>query len=164
MRVNVAVDFPSIQWRNVQPVDVHYSAGRLALSRFVMRGPSTELAIEGAVRFTDGVTLALSAEGTANATLLTVFDPNLQATGRSTLRLRLTGTPDRPALNGTMDIQDVSLGYSDLPFRFNNLQGTINLEGERAVISSLRGDQRRRNGQPQRFRNPGGKPPLRSPR
>ena len=45
---------------------------------------------------TNGVALALSAEGTANATLLTVFDPNLQATGRSTLHLRLTGTPDRP--------------------------------------------------------------------
>ena len=69
MRSDVAVDFPSIQWRNAQPVDVRYSDGRLTLSRFVMRGPSTELEIEGAVGFTDGVTLALSAEGTANATL-----------------------------------------------------------------------------------------------
>lgn len=136
---DVAVDFPSVQWRNVQPVDVHYSDGRLALSRFVMRGPSTELEVEGAVGFTDGVTLALSAEGTANASLLTVFDPNLQATGRSTLRLRLTGTPDRPMLNGAIEIQDMSLGYSELPFRFSNLQGTISLEGERAVIRSLRG-------------------------
>jgi len=136
---DVAVDFPSIQWRNVQPVDAHYSDGRLALSRFVMRGPSTELEIEGEVGFTDGVTLALRAEGTANATLLTAFDSNLQASGRSTLSLRLTGTPARPMLNGAMDIQDVSLDYSGLPFRFNNLQGTVNLEGERAVIGSLRG-------------------------
>jgi translocation and assembly module TamB len=104
-----------------------------------MRGPSTELAIEGDVRFTGGVTLALRADGAADATLLTVFDSHLQATGRSTLRLRLTGTPDRPLLNGAMDIQDVSLDYNGLPFRFSNLQGTINLEGERAVIRSLRG-------------------------
>ena len=33
----------------------------------------------------------------------------------------------------------MSLDYNGLPFRFNNLQGTINLEGERAVIRSLRG-------------------------
>ena len=96
--------------------------------------------------------------------LLTVFDSNLQATGRSTLRLRLTGTPGRPVLNGAMDIQDVSLDYSGLPFRFNNLQGTINLEGERAVIQLPARRLRRRNGQPQRFRDPGGKPPLRSAR
>jgi len=137
--LDVGVDFPSVQWRNVQPIDVHYTDGRLALSRFVMRGPSTELAIEGEVRLADGVTLALSAEGTANASLLTVFDSNLQATGQSALRLRLTGTPARPLLSGSMDIQDMSLDYAGLPFRFNNLQGTISLEGERAVIRSLRG-------------------------
>jgi translocation and assembly module TamB len=136
---DVAVDFPSVQWRNAQPVDVHYANSRLALSRFVMRGPSTELEIEGAVGFTAGVTLALSAEGTANATLLTMFDPNLQAAGRSTVHLRLTGTPAHPALNGAVDIQDMSLGYNELPFRFNDLQGTVSLEGERAVIRSLRG-------------------------
>jgi translocation and assembly module TamB len=135
----VAVDFPSVQWRNVQPVDVHYAEGRLTVDRFVMQGPSTELEIAGAVDLTRGITLALSAEGTASATLLSVFDDKLQATGGSTLHLRLTGTPERPLLNGTMDIQDVSLGYSGLPFRFSNLQGTIRLEGERAVISSLRG-------------------------
>ena len=88
----------------------------------------------------DGVTLALSAEGTANATLLTVFDSNLQATGRSALRLRLTGTPARPVLNGAIDIQDVSL---DLQRPALSLQQPArepsSLEGERAVIRSLRG-------------------------
>ena len=98
---NVAVDFPSIQWRNVQSVNVHYSAGRLELSRFVMRGPSTELEIAGTVGLTHGVALALSAEGTANATLLSVFDASLEASGRSTLHLRLTGTADRPLMNGS---------------------------------------------------------------
>lgn len=136
---DVAVNFPTVQWRNVQPVDVRYADGRLALNRFVIRGPSTELAVEGTVGFAAGITLALSAEGTANATLLTVFDPQLEATGRSTLRMRLTGTADRPLLNGTIDIQNTSLGYRDLPFRFNDLQGSISLEGERAVIRSLRG-------------------------
>jgi translocation and assembly module TamB len=136
---DVAVDFPSIQWRNVQPVDVHYSEGRLTLSRFTMRGPSTELEIKGTVGLNNGVALGLSAEGTANATLLTVFDAKLQATGRSTLHLRLTGTPSRPLLNGSMEIQDVNLDYSGLPFRFINLQGSIDLEGERAVIHSLHG-------------------------
>ncbi len=136
---DVAEDFPSVQWRNAQPIDVSYSDGRLTLSRFVMRGPSTELEIEGEVGFTGGVKLALSAEGKADATLLTVFDSNLQASGRSVLRLHLTGTPGHPLLNGALDIQDVSLDYSGLPLRFNNLQGTISLEGERAVIRSLRG-------------------------
>jgi translocation and assembly module TamB len=136
---DVAVDFPSIQWRNVQSVDVHYAGGKLAFNRFVMRGPSTELTIDGGVDFSRSGALAITAEGAANATLLTIFDPHLQASGRSVLRLRLAGTPTHPLLNGTIEIQEVSLNYSGLPFGFNSLQGTINLEGERAVIRSLRG-------------------------
>ncbi len=136
---DVEVDFPSIQWRNDQPLDVRYANDNLGFTRFVMRGPSTELGIEGNVNFRHGGALAFTAEGTANATLLTVFDPHLQATGRSTLHLRLAGTSARPLMNGSMDIQDLSLGYSGLPFSLNSLQGTIQLEGERAVIRSLRG-------------------------
>jgi translocation and assembly module TamB len=136
---DLAVSFPSLQWKNVQPIDLRYSQGTLEISRFVMRGPSTELEIAGAVHFAEHVTLALTAEGKSDATLLTALDPNLQATGRSVLHLRLTGSPLRPEVNGTLDIQDVSVGVSGLPFRLNNLQGTVQLEGGRAVIRSVRG-------------------------
>jgi translocation and assembly module TamB len=136
---DLAVSFPSIQWKNDQPIDLTYSTGTLTVNRFVMRGPSTELAIQGTVRFGEHVALALDAQGQADATLLTALDPNLQATGGSTLRVRLTGTPARPVLNGTLEVEDVSLGYGGLPFRFSNLQGTIQLEGERAVMRSLHG-------------------------
>jgi translocation and assembly module TamB len=136
---DLAVNFPSMQWKNDQPINLHYRGGTLTFSRFVMRGPSTELAIQGAVRFAEQVTLGLRAEGQADATLLAALDPNLEATGHSVLHLGLTGTPSRPVLNGTLDVQDVGVAYKGLPFRFSNLQGSIQLEGERAVIRSLRG-------------------------
>ena len=135
----LSINFPSLQWKNVQPVEMRYRAGTLEVGRFVMRGPSTELAVDGGVHFGDRVTLALRAEGKADATLLAALDPHLRATGRSDLHLRLTGTPERPALNGTIDVQDVSVSYGDLPFRFNDLQGSIQLQGDRAVIRTLRG-------------------------
>jgi translocation and assembly module TamB len=136
---DLAVNFPSLRWKNDQPIDLHYSGGTLTLSRFVMRGPSTELAIQGSMHFAERVTLGLSVEGQADAALLTALDTNLQATGHSVLRLSLTGTPTRPVFNGTLEVQDVGVDYKGLPFRFSNLQGTIQLEGERAIIRSLRG-------------------------
>ena len=148
----MALDFPTVQWRNAQPVEVRYADGRMALSHFVMHGPSTELGIDGAVLFSKGVMLDLRVEGAANATLLTMFDGNLQASGRSTLRVHLSGAAERPILNGAVEIQDVSLGYKGLPLSFNNLQGTIDLQGERAVIRSLRGSSGRGNDQRQRLR------------
>ena len=135
----IAIEFPSVQWRNVQPFDVRYSERRLNIDKFIMRGPSTELEIAGAVDLTNGVTLALSADGSANATLMTLFDPALQASGRSALHLRVTGTPARPRLNGTVNIEDVSVEPHGFPLRFSGLRGVIGLEGERAVIRSLHG-------------------------
>jgi translocation and assembly module TamB len=135
----IAIDFPSTQWRNVQPVDVRFAEGRLTLNRFVMRGPFTELAIAGGVDFNKGATLALSADGTANATLLTLFDPTLQAAGQSALHLRVAGKPGRPVLNGTVEVNDVNVELKGLPLRFSSLKGFIGLEGERAVVRSLHG-------------------------
>jgi len=51
----------------------------------------------------------------------------------------MSGSPARPQLNGAVEIQDVSLDYPGLPFRLSNLNGDIQLEGERATVKSLRG-------------------------
>ena len=135
----LAIDYPSAQWQNVQGIEARYAEGRLTLNRFVMRGPSTELAIAGTVDFSKGATLALTADGTADATLLTLFDPTLKAAGHSVVRVRLAGTPSRPLLNGTVSVEDVNVELQGLPLRFSGMEGKIGLEGERAVIRSLHG-------------------------
>ncbi|MGB7590585.1 MAG: translocation/assembly module TamB domain-containing protein, partial [Terriglobia bacterium] len=68
-----------------------------------------------------------------------LLDPNLQASGHSRIKLSMSGSPAQPQLNGVVEIQDVSLGYQGLPFRLSNLNGEIQLEGERATVKSLRG-------------------------
>ena len=136
---NLAVRFPSLDWKNDQPIDMSYHGATLTLNRFVMRGPSTELAVQGAVHCANRITLALSAEGKADAALLSALDPKLQATGRSVLHLRVAGEPARPLLNGSLEVQEVSLAYGDMPFRFSNLEGTVQLDGERATLRSVRG-------------------------
>ena len=135
----LAVDFPSAQWRNVQTVEATLERGRLSLSQFVMRGPATELEIAGTVDVEHDLALALSVDGAANATLLTMFEPELQANGRSTLHVRVTGTPARPLVNGTLNVDNVGLESRGQPLRFSSLQGVIGFEGERAVIRSLHG-------------------------
>jgi translocation and assembly module TamB len=51
----------------------------------------------------------------------------------------MSGSPAQPQLNGAVEIQDVSLAYQGLPLRLSNLNGEIQLEGERATVKSLRG-------------------------
>jgi translocation and assembly module TamB len=133
------VSFPSLKWRNEHPVELRLASNRLSAQPFRMQGPSTNLTVEGSLDLAGPASLSLSIQGTADATLLSLLDPSLQASGHSRVKLSASGSPARPQLNGTMQIEDVSLAHGGLPFRLSNLNGVIQLEGERATVKSLRG-------------------------
>ena len=136
---SLEVSYSSLTWKNERPVDLHYTNRTLALDRFKIRGPSTDLEIEGSINFKQPAALSLTARGKADATLLSLFDPALQASGQSEVKVRLSGGLERPALQGVVEVQNASLGYADLPFRLTGLKGEVTLEGDRATLRSLRG-------------------------
>ena len=133
------VSFPSLKWRNERPVQVRYASDRLSAQPFRMQGPSTNLTIDASLRLAGPASLSLTAQGTADATVLSMLDPSLQASGQSRIGVSMSGSPSSPQLNGAVEIQNVSLDYRGLPFRLSNLNGEIQLEGERATVKSLRG-------------------------
>jgi translocation and assembly module TamB len=133
------VSFRSLKWRNERPVELRLASNRLSAQPFRMQGPSTNLTVEGSLDLAGPASLSLSIQGIADAGLLSLVDPSLQASGHSRVKLSASGSPARPQLNGTMEIEDVSLAPGGLPFRLSNLNGEIQLEGERATVKSLRG-------------------------
>ncbi|HUU14038.1 MAG TPA: translocation/assembly module TamB domain-containing protein [Terriglobia bacterium] len=133
------INFPDLSWKNQSPVELRYENRTLTASRFHLQGPSTDLEVEGSIRFGEQAALSVTAQGSADATLLTLIDPALQASGGSQIRARITGTPSQPRVHGVLSVRDVSLGYSNLPFRLTDLTGEIALEGERATLRSLKG-------------------------
>jgi translocation and assembly module TamB len=133
------IEYPTLILSAAQPVNVHYAARRMTIDRFNLHGPATSLAVEGTARLGQGGSIAISAEGKAEATLLNLVDPAVQASGESLLKVRMTGTFSHPALHGTMSIQNVNAGYGDLPFRITGLTGDVVLEGDRATLRSLEG-------------------------
>jgi translocation and assembly module TamB len=133
------VSFPSLKWRNEHPVELRFASNLLSAEPFRMQGPSTSLVVDGSLRLADPASLSLTVQGLADATVLSLFDPGLQASGHSRIKLSVSGSPAQPQLNGAVEIQDVSLDYQGLPFRLSNLNGEIQLEGERATVKSLRG-------------------------
>jgi translocation and assembly module TamB len=136
---NLLIQYPELSWNSAGPVKVLYSRKRLSVERFRLQGPATNLQVEGSMQFEAGGSLSFLAEGTAEASLLSLLDPALQANGGSTVKVRIAGSLDRPTIHGTVNVQDVSVGYGDLPFRVTGLRGDIVLEGERATLRSLRG-------------------------
>ncbi len=135
----LAITYPNLAWKSASPVGVHYARQRLEVSRFRLQGPATDLEVGGSIEFARQGALAFNAEGRAEATLLNLLDPALRANGESVVKVRIAGTLKQPTLHGTVAIQDVNVGYGDLPFRITGLSGDVTLEGERATLRSLRG-------------------------
>ena len=133
------VSFPSLKWRNEHPVEVRYADNRLSAQPFRMQGSSTDLVVDGSLGLAGPASLSFTVQGVADATILSLLEPGLQASGRSRIKLSVSGSPARPQTNGVVEIRDVSFDYAGLPFRLSNLNGEIQLEGERATLKSLRG-------------------------
>jgi translocation and assembly module TamB len=135
----LAIKSSDLTWTNAQPIDLRYTSGRLNIGRFHLQGPSTNLEVEGSVRFGEQSSLALSAKGDSDAKFLGLLDPAVKATGSSKVDLIINGTPLHPLLFGNLGVQDLNLTYGDFPIRLFGMNGEIRLEGERATVQSLRG-------------------------
>ena len=133
------ISFPALTLTNKEPVEVRYADNNIKFEQFRLQGQSTNFEVGGSIHFGHPPTLDISARGQAAANLLSLAASGIQATGESNLQVRIRGSLAEPQLSGEIQVKDVGLGYTDLPFRLNALNGTIKLEGERAVISSLKG-------------------------
>jgi translocation and assembly module TamB len=133
------VSFPSLKWRNEHPVEVRYADNRLSAQPFRMQGPSTDLVVDGSILLSGPASLSFTVQGIADATILSLLEPGLLASGQSRIKLSVSGSPAKPQMNGVVEIRDVGLEYPGLPIRLSNLNGEVQLEGERATLKSLRG-------------------------
>ncbi len=138
---SLQVQFPGagLAWHNAGVVDITYSRETLRVNRFRLEGPSTDFTLEGSANLGESASLALQARGRADASLLSLIDPAIAATGRFDLDVRARGTPGQPLLDGTLTVTDLSLGYSDFPFRLAGLNGEVQIERDRVSIKTLRG-------------------------
>jgi len=78
----------SMVWRNQQPVRLSYTRRLLAASRFRLHGPSTDLDVEGSLRFAERPVLAVDIQGHADAAILRLMNPMMHSAGSFELGLK----------------------------------------------------------------------------
>ena len=136
---NLKIGVLDLVWENDRPVELTYAKRVLTISPFRLRGPSTDLEIDGSIHFLEPATLAFTVQGHGDAKLLKALNPMLESTGSFDVKLRVGGSPAQPALSGTLTVKNLSAGYGGLPFRLAGLNGEIQVEGDRLTVRSLRG-------------------------
>jgi translocation and assembly module TamB len=135
----LTVILSNLAWKNDRPVEVRYADRLLEINPFRLEGPSTGLEIAGNINFRERAALDLNIAGHGDAKLLAALSPELESIGSFDLKLHAGGHPAQPLLNGSLTVNNLSLGLRSVAFRIGGLNGVVRLEGDRLTITSLKG-------------------------
>ena len=123
--------------RNSGPILLDASGGTVTIRRLNLSGENTSLVVAGSFDYRKQDRLQLSADGSLDMKLLSMFDSRLQSSGQSQLRLSLGGTFISPVLAGTVEVRNGSLSMPNLSNGLSALNGTVAFNGDRATIQTL---------------------------
>jgi len=107
-------------------------------------GQDTDLRASGtAVVFGDenplGGRMNLNASGSISMALAYTIDPNLIASGKVTFNVAAEGRMKKPALTGSVQVQNVNLAIEGVANGLSNLNGTLVFNEDRLDVTSLTG-------------------------
>ena len=125
-------------WENRGPVEVAWQGREATLRQVRLQSRNGELDVHGTV--TGGDETDLQVRANFPLAVLASRLPHLQLTGGSgTADLQVRGALAAPEVRGTLQIKDGKTTLTGVPAPVEDMQGTIELEGERALIRSLQG-------------------------
>jgi translocation and assembly module TamB len=85
-------------------------------------------------------TMNLRATGNVKLEVLQAFDADIFSSGTVLLNAAVTGSTDKPVINGRLQLQNASFQMLDLPNGLSNGNGVIQFNGTEALIQNLTGE------------------------
>ncbi len=122
---------------NTEPVELVYDNGGLLVRSFALKGPTTELAAEGAW---GPSTVDLRTRGSIDLRLLSSFVPDVERTaGRVDFTAAFTGPVKNPGLAGSAELTDGRLVVKGQDLAVRSLSGRANFSESRVLIQDVQG-------------------------
>jgi translocation and assembly module TamB len=100
-------------------------------------GEETDLHAQGTLSLKEKRQLDFSASGTINLRVAETLDPDLTASGNTTIQVEAHGPLMNPGLRGRVDFQDGELSLEDLPNGLSQLHGTLEFNQDRLEVKNL---------------------------
>jgi len=129
----------TFELHNAGPVIVALANSVVTVRSAHITGNDVDLNVTGTAS-TAASGLKLRADGHVNLELAQAFSSDIFSAGTITLAAAITGTTDKPSVNGQLRMQNASFNILDAPNGLSNANGVINFNGTQAVIQSLSGE------------------------
>jgi len=130
-------EYQHIKLENVGPLRLAYRGEEVRIEQAQIRGPETDFAIAGFVRFAGAQPVNLKLNGTVNLQLLGGFLPELEARGAAAVNASIEGTLANPRITGGVHVENVSANYGDFPAGLSKLRGDFVFDTSRLVFENV---------------------------
>lgn len=124
--------------KNEKPMIIEFNNGNASLRDFVIRGPKTEIKVEGD-NFNPNQ-LKINLKGSTDVHLFQLFTPFIDTmNGPIYGNIKIAGSLQSPEVYGNVDINELSLRIKGFPALFDHMSSHLEFSQKRIIIDSLRG-------------------------
>ena len=129
--------YQSLQIGAVRPIRADYSHSIVTIQPAEIRGTGTSLRIQGSVPLAGNTAPNLTAQGSIDAQILRIANPDLQSSGTVGLDVRTSGSSNSPQVRGQVRLQNISVSTTTAPIGVQNLNGALDIGNDRVQISNV---------------------------
>jgi translocation and assembly module TamB len=134
---DLAIDVEYAKLHNQGPVGFTYSQQTIHIEQTHLVGEGTDVVGHGSIQLVGANELDLAADGQADLKLLGGFDPDLTASGLTTVHMTLGGTWRAPLPQGSVEIKNGAANFAGLPSGLSEMNGTLSFTKDRVYIQQL---------------------------
>jgi len=131
--------YQSLEIGLADPIRADYSKSVVTLQPAEIRGTGTSLKIQGRVPIGGTAEPTLSAQGLIDLRILKIVAPDVQSSGMAALDVRSSGSAEKPAVQGRVQLKDVAMTTADAPIGVENLNGTLDITNDHLEVSKMAG-------------------------
>jgi translocation and assembly module TamB len=138
---NLSFRVEDVQLNATSPLVVRFSPNELTFEQTQFTGPGTNIALGGTLAIGPDGRQSMTAEGQLNLRVLNGLSPDAFLSGTAEVAMRVTGTYERPRLNGTASVAggSISLLIGNERWTVTNVKSLVRFTSNQAQIDSLTG-------------------------
>jgi translocation and assembly module TamB len=132
-------NYQSLEIGLADAIRADYSRSVVTLQPAEIRGTGTSLKIQGRLPIGGTAEPTLSAQGLIDLRILKIVAPDVQSSGMISLDVRSSGSAEKLAVQGRVQLKDVAMTTADAPVGVEKLNGTLDITNDHLQVSKMTG-------------------------
>ena len=143
-QLQARVEIPTLQFRaqtiklaNASPIRINYQGGVVTIESAELKGPDTDIRLNGTVPVQGGGAMNVVADGSVNLSILQPWTEGGHSAGMVKVQMKAQGPMAQPVIDGQVHVENAVFSSDSLPVGIESMNGDISISGNRVDITKL---------------------------